>query len=205
MPPTRRTAATRQARSTPLTTNDHFDDLTTGVLRLRFDQQKLSAIGSRETLLARLRSAPRAPQPTTSSDPAVADNDATAAPTDSEPTQVGGFTLEQFDTLKSLISSSIREALPPQSEPVLAVSPVLAVPPEPAVPVTSTSFPPHLPAKIVSSIRNGEYVDFNNLLPENVDGTEQFGTEQFETRTLRTTSTTLQPQHPLTLLTYNMN
>ncbi|CAB4032117.1 Hypothetical predicted protein [Paramuricea clavata] len=50
-------AATRRTSSTQSVT--HLDQLTTEVLRLRCDQQKLPATGSRATLLARFRDEPR--------------------------------------------------------------------------------------------------------------------------------------------------
>ena len=51
MPATRRTSTARQGRKTPLLANVNFDDITTEVLRLRCDQLKLSAIGSRQRFL----------------------------------------------------------------------------------------------------------------------------------------------------------
>ena len=65
-----------------------------------------------------------------------------------------------------MISSSIRDATA-QQQTSTAVSSELVVPgPTP-------SFPPHLPTKTISSIRNGEYIDFNYLLSENIDGHDE--------------------------------
>ena len=169
MPRMKRTssAATRRTSSTPSVT--HLDQLTTEVLRLRCDQQKLPATGSRATLLARLRDAPRPAEnmnPSVDPEPShpISDTVATALP-DQEPTR-GGFTNEQFETLQSLISSSLRDVTLPQASTITAL-------PEPDLPATPPLFPPHLPDKSIASIRNGEYIDFNTLLFENVDGHDE--------------------------------
>ena len=72
-----------------------------------------------------------------------------------------------METLQSPISSSIRDAILPQL-------PSVHTPPEPTVSHgSSSSLPQHLPPKIITSIRNGEYIDFNSLLSENVDGHDE--------------------------------
>jgi hypothetical protein len=96
--------------------------------------------------------------------PPISDTVTTASP-DQEPTQ-GSFTNEQFETLQSLISSSLRDVTLPQASTITAL-------PEPDLPATPPLFPPHLPNKSIASIRNGEYIDFNTLLFENVDGHDE--------------------------------
>ena len=169
MPRIRRSKSTASRRNTPSTSSD-LNQLTTGVLRHRFDQLKLSATGSRQTLLARLRAAPQqavAVNPP-NLDPEQTDTATdrpTTTPTEQEPPTTG-FTAEQYETLQSTISSSIRDATA-QQQTSTAVSSELVVPgPTP-------SFPPHLPTKTISSIRNGEYIDFNYLLSENIDGHDE--------------------------------
>ncbi len=172
MPRMRRSTTTASRRTTSTPSNAHLDQLTTEVLRLRCDQLKLSATGSRQALLARLRSAPRQaavvtnPPEDAEPEPAAPVNDTTATTSADREPSTGGFSSEQFETLQSLIASSLRDVTVPQLTPV-------TVPPEPEVPSTSTLFPTHLPAKMISSIRNGEYIDFNSLLPENVDGHDE--------------------------------
>ena len=165
MPRIRRSKSTASRRTTQSTSSD-LTQLTTEVLRLRCDQQKLSATGSRQTLLARLRAHP--PQVADADlphsdpeQPGSATDRPTTPPTEAE-RQPNGFTAEQYETLQSLISSSIRDATVQQSTST-AVSPELVSP----------SFPPHLPTKTLSSIRNGEYIDFNSLLPDNIDGHDE--------------------------------
>ena len=58
MPPIRRSKSTASRRNTPSTWLD-LNQLTAEVLRLRCGQLKLSATGSRRTLLARRRAAPQ--------------------------------------------------------------------------------------------------------------------------------------------------
>ncbi|CAB3988265.1 Hypothetical predicted protein [Paramuricea clavata] len=96
--------------------------------------------------------------------PPISDTITTVSP-DQEPTR-GGFTNEQFETLQSLISSSICNVTLPQVSTITAL-------PEPDLPATPPLFPPHLPDKSIASIRNGEYIDFNTLLFENVDGHDE--------------------------------
>ena len=112
MPPTRRQPSA--ARSSP--TDAHLDHLTTEVLRLRLDQLKLATTGSRNTLPGRVRAVLRE-----RNDPAT--NQDTPPVTDQEPPNEqsypstvqslpGCFTPDQLNTLKSLIASSIQDALP---------------------------------------------------------------------------------------------
>ena len=61
--------------------------------------------------------------------------------------------------------------------PRLSALSIAAPPNEPQLPtsVNAISSPAnalsnHLPAKVIGSIKNCEYIDFNCLLPENVDG-----------------------------------
>ncbi len=182
MPRMRRSTTTASRRTTSTPSNAHLDQLTTEVLRLRCDQLKLSATRSRQALLARLRSAPRQAAVVTNlpedaepedaepedaePEPTAPVNDTTATTSADREPSTGGFSSEQFETLQSLIASSLRDVTVPQLTPV-------TVPPEPEVSSTSTLFPTHLPAKMISSIRNGEYIDFNSLLPENVDGHDE--------------------------------
>ncbi len=76
------TTASRQTTSTP--SNAHLDQLTTEVLRLWCDQLKLSATGSHQAFLTRLRSAPRQaavvtnPPEDAEPEPAAPVNDTTA-------------------------------------------------------------------------------------------------------------------------------
>ena len=83
MPRIRRStqAASRQTASTP--SNAQLDQLTTEVLRLRCDKLKLTATRSRQTLLARLRAAPRPAENTIPPDPepTVIPNDTTSTTT----------------------------------------------------------------------------------------------------------------------------
>ena len=58
MPRIRRSKSTASRRNTPSTSSD-LNELTTEVLRLRCDELRLSAAGSRQTLLTRLRAAPQ--------------------------------------------------------------------------------------------------------------------------------------------------
>jgi hypothetical protein len=97
----------------------------------------------------------------------VIPNDTTSTTTTVQEPLRGGFTSEQFETLQALISSSFRDATLPQ------IATVPTPPADQANPGTSSAFPPHLPAKTISSIRNGEYIDFNTLLSENVDGHDE--------------------------------
>ena len=152
MPRIRRSTSTSSRRADPQPTLDNLENLTTEVLRLRCDNLQLSPVGSRRTLIARLRAAPR-PTVAVSNPPDVT---LSTAPTDStvpsrpvieESTPNGGFTAEQMETLQSLISS-IRDAILPQMSSI-------HTPPEPTVsPGSSSSLPQHLPPKIITSIRN---------------------------------------------------
>ena len=117
-------------RPTPSTSSE-LNQLTTEVLCLRCDQLKLSATGSLQTLLARLRAVPR---PAADANPPSRDpeqsgtvTDLPTPPTNEQETPSTGFTAEQYETLQSMISSSIRDATIPQ-ETSTAVSPELAVP-----------------------------------------------------------------------------
>lgn len=164
MPRMRRstTAATRRNMAAP--TDAHLEQLTTEVLRLRCDQLKLPATGSRQTLIARLRAAPRPAEPNPTDSEPPSNDTPTTAPTEQD--SRGGFTAQQFETLQSLISSSVRDALVLQPSTSRAPTPS---DPEPLMEL----FPPHLPHKTLTSIRNGEYIDFNNLLPDNIDGHDE--------------------------------
>ncbi len=136
MPRMRRSTTTASHRTTSTPSNTHLDQLTTEVLCLRCDQLKLSATGSRQALLTRLRSVPRQgavvtnPPEDAEPEPAASVNYTTATtPADREPS-TSGFSSEQFQTLQSLIASSLRDVTVPQLTPV-------TVPPEPEVPSTS--------------------------------------------------------------------
>ena len=108
-------AASRRGDSEP--PQDNLENLTTEVLRLRCDNLQLPATGSRQTLITRLRAAPRPAVnvqtgPNVSSSSAPTDS-ALSRPADQDSTLQGGFTAEQLETLQSLISSSIRDAILP--------------------------------------------------------------------------------------------
>ena len=172
MPRIRRSTSTSSRRADPQPTLDNLENLTTEVLRLRCDNLQLSPVGSRRTLIARLRAAPRSTvavsnPPDVTPSTAPTDSTLPSRPVIEESTPNGGFTAEQMETSQSLISSSIRDAILPQMSSV-------HTPPEPTVsPGSSSSLPQHLPPKIITSIRNGEYIDFNSLLSENVDGHDE--------------------------------
>ena len=119
MPHVRRSTSTSSCRADPQPTLDNLETLTTEVLRLRCDNLQLSPAGSRRTLIACLRAAPR-PTVGVSNPPDVTPS---TAPTDStvpfqpvieKSTANSGFTAEQVETLQSLISSSIHDAILPQ-------------------------------------------------------------------------------------------
>ena len=176
MPRTRRQPSA--ARSSP--SDAHLDHLTTEVLRLRLDQLKLATTGSRNTLLGRLRVALRERNnPATNQDTAPVTDQEPPIPRpneQNEPSTVqsppGCFTPDQLNTLKCLITSSIQDALPRLSAPSIAESPNEPQLPPPVNAISSPANPlsNHLPAKVIGSIKNCEYIDFNCLLPENVDG-----------------------------------
>ena len=171
MPRIRKSARAASRRGDPEPPQDNFENLTTEVLRLRCDNLQLPATGSRQALITRLHAAPRSAVnvqtgPNVSSSLASTDS-APSRPADQDSTLQGGFTAEQLETLQSLICSSIRDAIWPQP---------FSVPtsPEPTVsPGNSSSLPQHLPPKIIASICNGDYIDFNSLLSENVDGHDE--------------------------------
>ena len=167
MPRTRRQPSA--ARSSP--SDAHLDHLTTEVLRLRLDQLKLATTGSRNTLLGRLRVALRERNnPATNQDTAPVTDQEPPIPRpneQNEPSTVqsppGCFTPDQLNTLKCLITSSIQDALPRLSAPSIAESPNEPQLPPPVNAISSPANPlsNHLPAKVIGSIKNCEYIDFN--------------------------------------------
>ncbi len=119
MPRMRRSTTTVSRRTTSTPSNAHLDQLTTEVLRLRCDQLKLSATGCRQALLARLRSAPREaavvtnPSEDAEPEPAAPVNDTTSTTSADREPSTGGFSSEQFETLQSLIASSLHDVTVP--------------------------------------------------------------------------------------------
>ena len=184
---------TRSRRGTPTSqetlADTHLRHLTTEVLRLRLGQLNLVTTGSRSALLARLTTALK-DRPNASANQrqrSQTDDDDPMSPEVPEPpsvareprveqtTRSGGFTSEQLDTLKCLISSSIEDSIPrliaTPSQPIFnAVAQPSQPPTDLLSPPAPSSLFDHLPEKTINSITNGEYIDFNSLLPGNVDG-----------------------------------
>ena len=65
-----------------------------------------------------------------------------------------------------MISSYVHDATAQQLTSTATTS-------ELVVPAWTPSFPPHFPTKTIPSIRNSEYIDFNSLLFQNIDGHDE--------------------------------
>ena len=173
MPNTRSCRGTPTSRETPADT--HLRHLTTEVLRLRLGQLNLVTTGSRSTLLARLTTALK-DRPNASANQQqrsqTADDDltppevpeppsVTREPRVEQTTGSGGFTSEQLDTLKCLISSSIEDSIlrmtATLSEPLFnAVTQPSQPPTDLLSPSAPSSLFDHLPEKTINSITNDQ-------------------------------------------------
>ena len=173
MPNTRSRIGTPTSRETPADT--HLRHLATKVLCLRLGQLNLVTTSSRSALLAILTTALKY-RPNASANKqqrSQTDDDNPKLPEILEPSLVareprveqttgsGGFTSEQLDTIKCLISSSIEDFIPrlkaTPSQPLFIGVAQQSQPPTDLLspPATSSLFD-HLPEKTITSITNGE-------------------------------------------------